>query len=398
MQAVILTAGEGIRLRPYTTARPKGMIPVANKPLLEHLVEALAAVGVRDIVMVVGYHKEAVMSHFDDGAKWQVAIDYARQDKPLGTGNALLAAREHLEAEASFLLLPGDNYLTPEDLQRLLDQPGPAMLVTESSEPAKYGVVKLERGQVTGIYEKEPGKGPALISTGTYHLPSEALDLVARGSRHSNHVLSEVLGRAIGSGELELSTALAGAWLDAVYPWDLLALNDAALKSLDVGQAGKLEPNVVVKGPVAIGPGTVVRAGCYLEGPLVIGSGCDIGPHTVIRSATSIGDNVSLGSHCHLAHSLIMSDVRLGAFSHLASSVVGQGCRLGTHLAASSGPATLNYREQLHRVENTGALIGDDCWLGDQITLARGTVLFALVRVGDFNLIHSSVQEGVELL
>ncbi len=393
-----MTAGEGVRLRPYTTARPKGMIPVANKPILEHLVEALVKVGIKQIIMVVGYHKESVMSHFGDGQEWKASIEYARQQKPLGTGNALMAAREQLGDSDSFLVLPGDNYLSPGDLQRLLDEPKPAILVTESSEPAKYGVVKIERGKVTGIYEKELGRGPALISTGTYHLDSNALRVLSRAARHGNHILSEVLGRGVGAGELEFSTATADSWRDAVYPWDLLGLNDLALRDMKEGQAGKLEPNVVIKGPVSIGPGTVVRAGCYLEGPLVIGEGCDIGPHCVIRPATSIGDNVILGSHSHLAHSLIMPDCQLGAFDHLASSVVGQGCSLGTHTAASSGPATIQYRGQLHSVATVGALIGDDCQLGDHVTLSRGTTLYAMVQVGDLNLIRHSIREGMEIL
>lgn len=397
MQAVILTAGEGVRLRPFTATRPKGMIPVANKPLLEHLVEALAGVGIDKIILVVGYHKESVMSHFGDGQDWKVSIQYAQQAKPLGTADALMAAREHLGDSPSFLLLPGDNYLHPNDLKRLLDQEGPSILLSESNEPAKYGVVKITRGKVTGIYEKEPGEGPTLISTGTYHLGSEALDLVARATSQGNHILTEVLGRGVGRGEIELSTALADSWRDAVYPWDLLSLNDLALNDLKEGQAGKIEPHVVMRGPVSIGPGTVVRAGCYLEGPLVIGEGCDIGPHCVIRPATSIGDNVALGSHSHLAHSLIMSDVRIGAFSHLASTVVGQGSQLGTHTAASSGQASINYREQLHPVKNVGALIGDDCRLGDHVTLARGSVLYSMVRVSDFKLVRDSLREGVEV-
>jgi len=373
------------------------MIPVANKPLLEHLVEALAGVGINEIIMVVGYHKESVMSHFGDGQDWKVSIQYAQQAKPLGTGDALMAAREHLAEARSFLLLPGDNYLHPNDLKGLLDQEGPSILVAESNEPAKYGVVKITRGKVSGIYEKEPGEGPTLISTGTYHLNPEALELVANAARHGNHILSEVLGRGVGRGELEFSTALADSWSDAVYPWDLLSLNDLALRDLKEGQAGKIEQNVVVKGAVSIGHGTVVRAGCYLEGPLVIGEGCDIGPQCVIRPATSIGDNVALGSHSNLSNSLVMADVQIGPFSHLSSTVVGLGSQLGSHTAASSGQAVINYRDQLHPVDNVGALVGDDCQLGDHVTLARGATLHSMVRVCDFKLLRNTLREGVEV-
>ena len=118
MKAVILTAGEGIRLRPLTFSRSKGMIPVGNLPILEYVIKALSSNGIRDIILVVGYKKERIMSYFGDGKQFRVKIKYVVQKKPLGTAHALRQAESMIDSR--FLVLPGDNIIYPEGLSKLL--------------------------------------------------------------------------------------------------------------------------------------------------------------------------------------------------------------------------------------------------------------------------------------
>src|SRR4030043_46327 len=96
MKAVILAAGEGMRPRPLPVPEPKVMIPIANRPILEYVIDSLVKNDVRDIVMVVGYRKERIMSHFEDGRKHGAKIEYVVQEKQLGNGHALLSAKERL--------------------------------------------------------------------------------------------------------------------------------------------------------------------------------------------------------------------------------------------------------------------------------------------------------------
>ena len=112
MKAVILAAGEGKRLRPFTETLPKVMLPVANKPIVEHVVDALTANGITDILMIVGYKKESIMQHFKSHEKTN--ITFVNQDKQLGTAHALLHAEEHIDDE--FLVLPGDNIINSSSL------------------------------------------------------------------------------------------------------------------------------------------------------------------------------------------------------------------------------------------------------------------------------------------
>ncbi|OYT47556.1 hypothetical protein B6U83_04840 [Thermoplasmatales archaeon ex4484_36] len=145
MKAVILAAGEGRRLRPLTESMSKGMLPVGNRPILSYGIEALKEVGVRDIVMVVGYRREKIQNYFGDGRQFGVNIEYVVQRSRLGTAHALMQARE--KVDGPFLLLPGDNLFTSQGLKRLLELPEGSwgMLITESRMPSKYGVVEVRR-------------------------------------------------------------------------------------------------------------------------------------------------------------------------------------------------------------------------------------------------------------
>ena len=106
-QAVILAAGEGQRLRPLTFSRPKVMIPIANKPILQYVIESLELNGIRDIVVVVGYHKEQVLNYFGSGEKFNVEIQYVTQNQQLGTAHALIQAKEIVQDK--LLVISGDN-------------------------------------------------------------------------------------------------------------------------------------------------------------------------------------------------------------------------------------------------------------------------------------------------
>jgi len=159
MQAVILAGGEGKRLRPLTRSRPKALIPVGNVPIIDYVIESLLACGIRDIIVVVGYRREQVISHLNDrGHPVRVVV----QDKPLGTAHALVQAKEHISGR--FLVLPGDNYIDSASIARIMDKPD-AVLVKDHPYPSNFGVVEIRRGYVTRIVEK-PEQAPGFtIST-----------------------------------------------------------------------------------------------------------------------------------------------------------------------------------------------------------------------------------------
>jgi len=192
VKAVILAAGEGIRLRPLTLYKPKVMIKVANKPILEYVVRALAQNRIKDILMVVGYRRERIMTYFEDGQKFGVNIEYEVQDKQLGTAHALSLVEG--KTGDGFLVLPGDNIPDPSIVRDLVASGVPnSIAVTESSQPSKYGVVLLRGKQVTKIVEKPESLMGNLISTGLLYLSDKIFGCIRQCAEQGSHDMTAVL-------------------------------------------------------------------------------------------------------------------------------------------------------------------------------------------------------------
>lgn len=180
MKAVILAGGLGTRLRPFTFAIPKPLIPLGERTLIEILVEHLRENGVEEIVLSTGYLSELVQAYCRDGSQWGVRIDYCTEGKPLGTAGPLSLLREALAGEERFLLLNGD-LVTDVDLQAMVrfhEQRGFGVTVAyaELVTTSAFGVLEVEDGVLQGILEKP--STTQRISAGIYVIESASLDLV----------------------------------------------------------------------------------------------------------------------------------------------------------------------------------------------------------------------------
>ena len=213
LQAVILAGGEGTRLRPLTQNRPKALIPIANRPILEHVIMSLLEAGIRDIIVVVGYRKEQVMRHL---ARLSEPVKLVHQSHQFGTGHALLCAKDNIGGD--FLVLPGDNYIDPVSIRNILKTRN-ALLYTTHQQPSNFGVIEIENGIVKSIAEKPPLATRVTVSCGIYHLGYELLKFV------NLNILSETLNQLIHDG-VRITAVKACSWQDAVYPWDLLSMNE----------------------------------------------------------------------------------------------------------------------------------------------------------------------------
>ena len=390
MKAVILAAGEGTRLRPFTVSKPKVMIPIANRPIMEYAVEALAQNGIRDIIFIVGYKKERIMSHFEDGNKFDVNIKYLTQPKPLGTAHALQFAEKEIDSD--FLALPGDNLIDPKEISKLMESEGDnSLLIAESQIPSKYGVVFLEKETVTRIVEKPEENISNLISTGIYRFTPEVFDAIKTIGEQGNNDLTAVVQHMIEKGKKISGIYGIGKWVDAVFPWDILHINASAMLEAKMGTAGNIEKGVTIKGQVFIGDESVVRSGSYIEGPVVIGKGCSIGPNVCILPSTSMGDNVSIQPFTMVRHSVIMNDVQLGSSSTISNSVIGDGVRIGSHFATNNGEALIKIESGYHSVNDIGALIGEDTEIGDQVVACPGALIGAKCVISSSNKLEGTL-------
>lgn len=379
MKAVVLAAGEGMRLRPLTVSEPKVMIPIANRPILEYVVDSLVKNNIREIVMVVGYRKERIMSHFEDGKKYGAKIEYVVQEKQLGNGHALLSAKERLSGE--FVVLPGDNVIDMRSVGDLLRSGAcPSAIVVESDNPSKYGVVTLEKGAITSVHEKPQEMISNIILTGLYCLSDRIFPFIEQCISEGEYGLSNAVQESLGKHPVT-PVFSDGLWIDAVYPWDLLELNAAALESLAVKTAGKIEPQVMLSGPVGIGEETVIHAGTTIYGPVLIGDGCEIGPNVTIFPSTSIGNSVAIEPYTVVKNSILMSNCSIGAHSYVSHSVLGYGVKTQSHFMAPGAEAYVNIADEFFKVPHIGSIVGEDTNFGTAVAVEPGTIVGAGCKV-----------------
>ncbi len=396
MKAVILAAGEGARMGPFTASLPKVMIPVGNRPLLEYVVQALVENGVQDLLFVVGYRRERIQSYFQDGKALHAHITYVTQSKQLGTAHAIWEARAHLDEP--FLVLNGSNMVDARFVSDLLEVgTKPAVLITESERPQSYGVVTIQGKNLLAITEKPTEIISNLINTGAYALDPRIFDEIEALAKEGKHDLPRAVS-ALAKRTAVTALKTEGTWIDALYPWDLLRLNAVALKGGHEVRAGTIEPSVTIRGRVSIGDGCVIRSGAYLQGPLSIGPGCEIGPNAVLLPSTSLGKNVRIGALTTVANSILMDDVILGPSSVVQDAVVGSGVVARAGLLAASGPGDVNIEGAWHAVPQIGALLGEDVEIGNGVSVAPGTVVNERARVESGARLRGTIPSGAVVL
>ncbi len=377
MKAVILAAGEGSRMRPLTCTRPKVMLPIANKPMLEHLLIEAAAAGISEYIFVVGYHDEAVLDYFGDGRQWRVRVDYVKQRKQLGTADALAMVADLVDG--NFLLMNGDMITGRGDIAGMAAKKDTTLAAIEVKDTRGLGVVEISRGRVVRIYEKEQSPPSNLANAGLYLLTPEIFDAISRTAKspRGEYELTASLTLLMEAGH-KINCHKISRWLDISYPWDLLTANEAMMSSLKAQNSGEVEVNVVMKGAVAIGKNTVVRSGSYIVGPVIIGENCDIGPSCYLRPFTAIGDNCHIGSAVEVKNCIIMKDTDLPHHNYAGDSVIGEGCNFGAGTKIAN--LRLDKKEVWVEGVNTGrrklgAIIGDGVETGINASINVGSTV-----------------------
>ncbi len=380
MQAVILAAGEGKRVRPLTRGRPKAMIPVANHPIIEYVIDALVKNGIREIIVVVGYRKEQVTRFLN---QLDVSVDVIVQDKQLGTANALLCAESKIHGD--FLLLPGDNYIDPNSIARIRDIPD-SMLVKEHPNPSNFGVVMLHEGRVTQIIEKPEHAPSFMVSTGIYCLKKEVFSYI------QGNDLTDAISSMIENG-IHLQGIPADDWQDAIFSWDLLKMNRRLLCHIPAAREGTASRQTIIQGTVSIGKGTTIGPNTVITGPVVIGNDCTIGPNSCIMPNTSIGSRVTLEPFISIGNSVIMDDTTIGSHSRIIDTVIGERCALADHTSTSTGVGLMEIEGQVTRSE-FGAVLGDTVVSGPFTTFKNSIIGNSVTIEGRSCIVSRSIQDN----
>ena len=390
MKAVVLAAGEGTRLKPITLTRPKHLIKVGGKPLLEHCLNALKAVGIEETLIVIHYMGDAIRTYFGDGKNFGLRISYVEQKEVLGTGNAVSIAEPYVKED--FVLVYGDLLFSVDALKKVVaiherEKPAATMAVVPVEKPENYGIVELENSRVKNIIEKPSrDKAPTnLANAGIYVFSTEIFEKIkqtkasVRGEWEITDAISLLLKEKTVLG-VEISK---DEWLDIGRPWDLLKANRWILQRTEHKVLGTVENGAHLIGPVSVAETARIRSGAYIEGPAFIDEESDIGPNCYIRPCTSIGKKVRIGNACEIKNSIIMDNTHIGHLSYVGDSIIGENCNLG------AGTITANYRLDAKTikmkikdkvVDSERTKLG--AVLGDNVKAGINTLFMPGVKVG----------------
>jgi UDP-N-acetylglucosamine diphosphorylase / glucose-1-phosphate thymidylyltransferase / UDP-N-acetylgalactosamine diphosphorylase / glucosamine-1-phosphate N-acetyltransferase / galactosamine-1-phosphate N-acetyltransferase len=380
MKAVLLAAGAGVRLMPITATRPKHLIKVGGKPILQFCLEAVKNAGIDEVIIVTHYMGEDIRDYFGDGQKLGLYISYVEQEEVLGTGNATGVAEPYIEDD--FVLIYGDLLFGQDAVKTVLqsykpEQTAAVMGVVPVDKPESYGIIELDKQKrVKRIVEKpDAGKAPSnLANAGIYVFSKKVFEVIKQteASIRGEWELTDAITLLADEGKTVLAAQLSkDDWFDVGRPWDLLDANAWALKRMSPKVLGTVEQGAHLIGPVSVAESARIRSGVYIEGPVFIDEECDIGPNCFIRSGTSLGKKVRVGNACEIKNSIIMDGTHIGHLSYVGDSIFGEKCNLGAgtitaNLRLDDGAISMVVKDQLVSTgrRKLGAILGDNVKTG----------------------------------
>ena len=386
MKAVILAAGKGSKLNPFSNTRPIPMISVAGKALLDNSLFQLKKAGINDVYIIVGHHKEMIQDFVAEKSDSGMNIHCLEQKNNGGIGDAVLTVKEKISPGEYFLLIYGDT-LTDENIYSKTQQsfhsfkcPVASICLPPSNE--SFGNVFLNaQMKINKIVEKPKGNNFGnYVLSGIFVLPESFFGLLDKNKRS----MEKALKALVKEGEL-MASMWENEWLDIVYPWEILKANRIILDSWSESSIAKsaiMESNVTMQGVVNIEEDVVIKAGAVLEGPCSIGKGSYIGNNSLIRSYTSLGNNCSIGYGVELKNCVVLDNSGIGRLSFVGDSVIGENVDIG------AGCMTVNRNLGWEKVQikngktvlpsglkKLGAFIGDNVIIGAGNTIQPGTVI-----------------------
>jgi glucose-1-phosphate thymidylyltransferase len=330
VKALLTAGGHGIRLRPITHTQNKHLIPVANKPMLFHGIEAIAAAGITDVGIIVGDTEEEIRSVVGDGSRWGLRVEYLRQEAPLGLAHAVLTGREFLEGQP-FLMYLGDN-LVREELATFVHtfeehRPDAQIFLTKVPEPERFGVAVVEDDQVVRLVEKPRRHISDLALSGVYVFTpvifqaASAIEPSGRGELE----ITDAIQYLIDHGYRVRAERITGWWKDTGRMEDLLEANRFALDDQDRLVEGDVDEASHLVGEVCIEAGAVIRES-VIRGPAAIAPGCriersTIDPYTSVYLNTTVIDS-------EIGNSIVMEECWIHDVRRIRDSLIGRNVRI----------------------------------------------------------------------
>ncbi|MBY8999392.1 MAG: NTP transferase domain-containing protein [Candidatus Heimdallarchaeota archaeon] len=377
MKTVILAGGKGLDLYPLTETRPKPMITLLGKPILQYLIEELQQIGLNDIVIVVGYKGEQIKEYFKNGLDFNVNIQYADQGEKEGIESALLAAEEFVANDSEFLLLFGD--IVPEKglMQRALNafentQADMTMTLTLRGDTGDFGIVEIDSmGMVikAGIKKINQASESKYVDAGCFIIRTDIFDEI-----RTQQSLSKAINARIEKGDKVSAAIWEKEWVDIGKPWNIIEANRLLLSNITESRIAKdvsISTNVELKNAVIIEKNVEISSGTVLNGPVYIGANTYLGNNVLIRDHCSIGKGSLIGFGSEIKNSVLFDEAKVFRLCYIGDSVIGQNTSVSsgvmtviTETGMKEVSMNINGKKVSTGLLKLGAIIGDNCDIG----------------------------------
>lgn len=324
MQVMVMAAGKGTRLRPVTDLLPKPMAPIANRPVLHHILRLVRRHGFTEVVANLHHMPDVITGHFGDGAALQVDIHYSFEPELLGTAGGV-KNNEGFLGGGTFLVMSGDA-LTDIDLTGLVaahrrNGSIATIAVKEVPDPSLYGVVVTDDDDRVVAFQEKPSREEArshLCNCGIYVFEPEILSLIPAGEfdDFGSRVFPDLLRQRIA---FHVHT-FGGYWSDVGNLHEYFRGNADAL----TGRVAVELPGEEIRPGVWVDEAAHVSASVRIEPPVVVGRGCRLEDDVIVEGPAVLGDRAFLGAGAHVARAVVLADSHVPAGSVIVEGIVGR--------------------------------------------------------------------------
>lgn len=390
MKAIVLAAGEGTRLRPITETRPKPMIPILCKPLVDWHLTALTNLGIEEIIVVISYMRDQVKKHIEQDVQLSGKIRFVYQEVPRGTGDAVIRASEVLGPDEEVLIIYSDIFLDDWSiLHTIRYSQGRAVVGVAHEKPQDYGVLVTKGSLLNRVIEKPDRPVSNLVNAGIYRL--NTTDILENSdvpiSPRGEIELTDILNRVASKKPVTVIT-YTGKWIDIGKPWHVIEANKIALSKIGTTIKGEIRAPVNIKGEVHIGEDSVLHPFTTVEGPTFIGRRVEIGPSAYIRPWSVICDDSKIGFSVEVKESVLLGGVHAHHLTYIGDSIICEGANLGAgtilaNLRFDERPVKMLVKDVLEDTgrRKMGAVIGAGVKTGVNVSIMPG------VKIGSFSWI-----------
>ncbi len=329
MKAVVLAGGEGTRLRPLTSTRPKPLMPVADRPCIDYILRSLVTSGVKDFIIAIHYLSDRLIRAIGDGMGYNASIVYSFEEKPAGTAGAVRRVQSYLDE--TFVVTMGD-IVADVEIAPLLEfhrarRSAATIALTEVDDPSQYGVAAInEKGRIQRFLEK-PKRGEAfsnLVNAGIYILERRVIDFVPDDRMFD--FSRDLFPLLLSKGVPVYGAVLKGTWLDIGRPADLLR---ASLVMVDKYGSEMKVKGAETSGKILLKDNVKFGSGSRLEGPCYVGMNVRIGERAAVR-ASCLQSDVTVGAGVRLSGTQVLEGATIGPGSNISDSVIAEDCEVGS--------------------------------------------------------------------